>query len=104
MRSWILRNRRVLRVLWVLLAFFCVIQVISLRGISEITIERYEFLLFLSPFALGAVVHMALMYASWFETDNATGFIVTVKRSFFWISLVAFVIIFVGMIWLFGVN
>ena len=101
--SWFSRNRKLLKAAWGVLALICVAEVISLRQVGEMTLDHSEFvLLFALPFFLFGVVHLALMYGNWFQMETPSGFVAIVKRSIFWLSLVAFPIILGGFISRFG--
>lgn len=95
--EWIARYRRPLRVLWVVFLLIWITELIVLRNTGNLNHLEYV-LIFVTPFFLLGVVHLTLMYASWFKPDAATGFITTVKRGFFWVLSAAFVIIVVVLV------
>lgn len=101
----IARNRKLLRVLWVVLVLICAAELIGLRQIGEITFDRSAFVLFFAlPFLLFGAVHLTLMYGSWFPMTPAAGFTATVKRGIFWLTFVAFAIAVVGFVGRFGIQ
>lgn len=102
---WIARNRKPLRVLWVVLVLICAAELIGLRQLGEITPDRAAFVLFFTlPFFLFGAVHLALMYGSWFLAAPVSGFTTTVKRSIFWMTFVAFAIVVIGFVGRFGLQ
>ncbi len=103
--DWIARNRKLLRVLWVVLALICVAELIGLRQAGKVTFDQSTFVLLVaSPFFLFGAVHLVLMTGSWLQKGAAPGFIVTAKRGFFWMLLVTYAVVLVAFVGRFGVQ
>ena len=105
MSCWILHHRRVLTILWFVLALVCVAEVISLRSIGQLVFDPSSLGLLLAlPFFLLGIVHLALMYGNWFQVTAASGAISKLKRGFFWTLLLAFVAVLILFLRYFGLQ
>jgi hypothetical protein len=81
-----------------------VVELVGLRRNGTLAIDRSSVLLLsVLPFFLLAVVHLVLMYGSWFQSPGVTANS-GLKRGLFWILLLAFATVVIVLVWCFGLR
>jgi hypothetical protein len=97
--AWISRNTKILRSLWVTFIIICLLELIGAKWLPKKTFTHTgNIFLFTMPFFVFGLIHIAIMSDILRKSNVKRGILFNLKRSFFWILLIAYAFVVINFL------